>query len=119
MIAEYGTTSGYGYEEGDIVGTRIVYVPTAVTKAPAMTKLAYLGGSVSLLFLIALIIIDRIIIRSVVKPIENIVDVAGDISRGKMDRSFDVDTNDEIKLLADAFNRMKVSLEKAMNILKR
>lgn len=119
MVAEYGDTSGYGYKLGEIVGTRIVYVPTDATKALAMTKLAYLGGTISLLFLIALIVIDRIIIRSVVKPIENIVDVAGDISRGKMDRSFDVDTNDEIKLLADAFNRMKVSLEKAINILKK
>lgn len=119
MVAEYGTTSGYGYKEGDIVGTRIVYVSTEKVKQLTWKKLGFLSSAVSILFLIALIVIDRIIIRSVVKPIENIVDIAGDISRGKMDRSFDVDTNDEIKLLADAFNRMKVSLEKAMDILRK
>lgn len=119
MVKEYGSTSGYGYHEGDIVGTRIVYVSTQQIMELTWKKLAFLAGTVSILFLIALIIIDRIINRSVVKPIENIVDVAGDISRGKMDRSFEVKTNDEIKSLADAFNRMKVSLEKAMDILKR
>lgn len=119
MVAEYGTTSGYGYKEGDIVGTRIVYVSTQEVKDLTWKKLGFLGSVVSILFLIALIVIDRIIIRSVVLPIENIVDIAGDISRGKMDRSFDVDTNDEIKSLAEAFNRMKVSLEKAMDILRK
>lgn len=119
QVAEYGSTSGYGYEEGDIVGTRIVYVPTENAKNLTMQKLGALAAVVSLLFFFALAIIDYTITRSVIKPIENIVDVAGDISRGKMDRSFDVDTNDEIKLLADAFNRMKVSLEKAMDILRK
>ena len=119
MVEEYGTNSGYGYKEGDIVGTRIVYVSTEKIKQLTWKKLAFLSAAVSILFLIALIVIDLIINRSVVKPIENIVDVAADISRGKMDRSFDVDTNDEIKSLADAFNRMKVSLEKAMDILRK
>jgi methyl-accepting chemotaxis protein len=119
MVEEYGRTSGYGYEEGDIVGTRVVYVPTEAAKQLTMQKLGALAGAVSVLFFLALLIIDVTIVRSVVKPIENIVEVAGDISRGKMGRSFDVDTNDEIKLLADAFNRMKVSLEKAMDILRK
>ncbi len=119
QVAEYGSTSGYGYKEGDIVGTRIVYVSTEKITQLTWKKLAFLSASVSILFLIALIVIDLIINRSVVKPIENIVDVAADISRGKMDRSFTVETNDEIKSLADAFNRMKVSLEKAMDILRK
>ena len=119
LVEKYGSTSGFGYEEGDIVGTRVVYVPTEAAKKLTLQKLGSLTAVVSLLFFIALVIIDYTITRSIIKPIENIVDVAGDISRGKMDRSFEVDTNDEIKLLADAFNRMKVSLEKAMDILRK
>ena len=119
QVEEYGGTSGYNYKEGDIVGTRICYVSTQEIVELTYKKLGFLSGAVSLLFLIALIVIDFIINRSVVKPIENIVNVAADISRGKMDKSFDVDTEDEIKSLADAFNRMKVSLEKAMDILRK
>lgn len=119
MVAEYGRTSGYGYEEGDIVSARIVYMPTDAAKRLTVQKLGSLAAVVSLLFFFALLLIDYTINRSVVKPIENFVDVAGDISRGKMGRSFEVETNDEIKLLAEAFNRMKVSLEKAMDILRK
>ncbi len=119
MVAKYGRSSGYGYEEGDMVGTRIVYVPTEAAKKLTLQKLGSLATAVSVLFFFALLIIDYTIRRSVIKPIETFVDVAGDISRGKMGRSFEVDTNDEIKLLADAFNRMKVSLEKAMDILRK
>lgn len=119
MVEEYGTESGYGYELGDIVGGRFIYVSMSATDKIAMQKLAGFAGGISLLFLIAMFVIDRTIIGTVVKPIENIVDVAEDISRGKMDREFEVKSNDEIKLLADAFNRMKVSLAKAMDILRK
>lgn len=119
MVEEYGTDSGYGYEVGDVVGGRFIYVPMAAADELAMKKLAGFGGGISLLFLFAMLIIDRIIIGTVVKPIEGLVEVAGDISRGKMDREFDIRGNDEIRLLAEAFNRMKVSLAKAMDILRK
>ena len=118
MVAQYGTHSGYGYVVGDVVGGRFIYVPTEVALKEARRKLAYFAGGFSLFFLLALLAVDRIIIRSVVKPIEDIVAVATDISRGKMDREFEVKNNDEIKALADAFKRMKVSLAKAMDILR-
>ncbi|WP_156826940.1 c-type heme family protein [Geopsychrobacter electrodiphilus] len=119
MVKEYGRDSGYGYEVGDVVGGRFVYVSMAAADAMTYKKLALFGGGISLLFLLAILIIDRVVISTVVKPIERIVEVAEAISRGKMDREFDVKGNDEIKLLADAFNRMKVSLAKAMDILRK
>lgn len=119
MVAKYGKRSGYGYVAGDVVGGRFVYVPTAVALQQAQLKLTYFAGGFSIFFLLALLAVDRIIVVSVVKPIENIVSVADDISRGKMDREFEVKTNDEIKTLVEAFRRMKVSLAKAMDILSR
>ncbi len=119
MVKKYGDDSGYGYEVGDIVGCRFVYVPMAAADKVTMKKLAGFAGGISLLFLFAMLVLDRIIISTLVKPIEGLVEVAEDISRGKMDREFEVKGNDEIKLLADAFNRMKVSLAKAMDILRK
>ncbi len=119
MVEEYGSDSGYGYEVGDTVGGRFIYVSMTASDALTMQKLASFGGGISLLFLVAMLFIDRIVISTVVKPIEEIVTVAEDISRGKMDREFNIKGNDEIKLLADAFNRMKVSLAKAMDILRK
>ncbi|MBE0596040.1 MAG: DUF3365 domain-containing protein [Desulfuromonadales bacterium] len=118
MVARYGTQAGYGYELGQVVGARFVYVPTAVAEMQALKKLAWFAGGFSLFFLLALVAVDRIIVYSVVRPIEQIVEVATEISRGRMDRDFDVKSNDEIKALADAFKRMKYSLAKAMDILR-
>jgi methyl-accepting chemotaxis protein len=119
MVEEYGSESGYGYEVGDIVGGRFIYVSMADSDKTTIQKLVKRMGAISLLFLLAMLLIDRIIVSTVVKPITEIVAVAEDISRGKMDREFNVKGNDEIKLLADAFNRMKVSLAKAMDILRK
>ncbi len=118
MVEQYGTRSGYGYKLGEIVGGRFVYVPAQTAIEEARKKLAWFAGGFSLFFLLAMVAVDQIIVRSVVRPIENFVSVAADISRGKMDREFEVKTNDEIKMLADAFKRMKVSLAKAMDILR-
>jgi methyl-accepting chemotaxis protein len=118
MVARYGTTSGYGYKLGDIVGGTFVYVPADVAIRQAMKKLLYFSVGFSIFFLLALVVVDRIIVRSVVKPIEVFVKTAEDVSRGKLDREFQVRTNDEMKALANAFNRMTVSIKKAIEIMK-
>ncbi len=115
----YGTNSGYGYKVGEVVGGIFVYVPAEVPLRQAFKKLLYFTGGSVVFFLAVLLVIDRIIVRSVVRPIENFVSVADEISRGKMDREFEVHTNDEMKTLAEAFTRMKISLAKAMDILKK
>ena len=119
QVERYGTRSGYGYLEGDVVGARFIYVPTDVIQKEAIKRIMYFSAVFSVFFLLVLFAVDRFIVSSVVKPIEHIVDVAEDISRGKLDREFHVKTNDEIKMLADAFDRMKVSLAKAMDILRQ
>lgn len=119
QVEEYGTRSGYGYLEGDVVGARFIYVPTAVIQQQAIKRIAYFSGAFSIFFLFVLFAVDRFVMSSFVRPIEHIVEVAGEISRGKLECEFDVKTNDEIKLLADAFDRMKVSLAKAMDILRQ
>lgn len=119
MVEEYGTESGYGYNLGEIVGARFIYVPTEKAMEQTRKKLTIFVLTLSVLFLIAFLLIDGVIVRSVVRPIEEITSIATEISRGKMDREFEVTSNDEIKALAEAFNRMKVSLSKAINMIKK
>lgn len=119
QVEAYGTRSGYGYLEGDVVGARFIYVPVDSIQQEAMQRIAFFSAIFSVFFLLVMFAVDRFIVSSVVNPIEHIVEVAEDISRGKLDCEFNVKTNDEIKLLADAFDRMKVSLAKAMDILRQ
>lgn len=119
QVEAYGSRSGYGYLEGDVVGARFIYVPIDVIQQEAIRRIAYFSAAFSVFFLLVLFAVDRFIVSSVVRPIEHIVEVAENISRGRLDCKFEVKTNDEIKLLADAFDRMKVSLAKAMDILRQ
>lgn len=119
QVDKYGTRAGYGYLEGDVVGARFIYVPTDVIQQEAYKRIGYFSAAFSIFFLLVLFAVDRFVVSSVVKPIEHIVEVSEEISRGKLDVEFNVKTNDEIKLLADAFDRMKVSLAKAMDILRQ
>ena len=119
QVEAYGTRSGYGYFEGDVVGARFIYVPVDAIQQEAMKRIAIFSAAFSVFFLLVMFAVDRFIVSSVVKPIEHIVEVSEEISRGKLDSEFNVKTNDEIKLLADAFDRMKVSLAKAMDILRQ
>ena len=115
----YGTQSGYGYKVGEVVGGLFTYVPTEVPVKQAIKQFIMFIVGFSISFFAILFIIDRVLVNTVVKPIEKFVKIAEDVSRGKMDKEFDIETNDEMKLLANAFNRMKLSLAKAMDILKK
>ncbi|MFN3480967.1 MAG: DUF3365 domain-containing protein [Thermodesulfovibrionales bacterium] len=116
----YGDTEeGYNWKIDDIVTVNTVYVPTEEAKKSAIRALLTFAGIYSGIFLIIIIVIDRIIISNIIKPLEHFVATATEVSRGNLGKQFKVKTNDEMKLLADAFERMKMSLMKAMDILKK
>ncbi len=115
----YGTTHGYGWKVGEIQTANSVYVPADVPIENARKALVLFSIIYSLFFFAVMVIIDRVIIGSIIKPIEQFVDAADEISRGRFEREFTVKTNDEIKTLAEAFTRMKLSLAKAMDIMRR
>ena len=57
--------------------------------------------------------------RRIVQPIENLVKAAEAISMGDLSRPVQVGRNDEIGDLAQALERMRLSLESAMERLRR
>lgn len=115
LRVKYGTQNGYNYgDSGSVVGGLFVYVPAAVAIDQANKKLLYFALGFSAIFLIAFLIVDRIIVSNVIRPVEEIVRCADEISRGNINKDFSVDTNDEMKALSTSFNRMKFSLMKAM-----
>ena len=116
---KYGTTNGYGWKVDEIQTVNSVYVPADVPIQNARKALALFSLIYSGFFFVVIIVIDRLIIASIIKPIEQFVEAANEISRGRFEREFSVKTNDEIKTLADAFTRMKLSLAKAMDIITK
>ncbi len=69
--------------------------------------------------ILAVFIIAWFFARTVVKPIMTLTDIAERMSLGELDIKVDVNSKDEIGLLAQAVERMRISLNLAMSRLRR
>ena len=83
----YGTTHGYGWKAGEIQTVNSVYVPADVPIQNAKKALVLFSIIYSVFFFAVIIIIDRLIIASIIKPIEHFVEIADEVSRGRFERS--------------------------------
>ncbi|OQX19911.1 MAG: hypothetical protein BWK76_03205 [Desulfobulbaceae bacterium A2] len=119
VVNLYGNTAAFGWEDNEVIASLIVYVPTEVAVRNATRALLLFGCFYTLIYIVTFLIIDRVIVSGIIKPIQRLGHTAEAISTGKFDQEFVVSTNDEIKVLADSFNRMKISLKMAMQMLRK
>jgi HAMP domain-containing protein len=119
MVALYGTEHGFGWKLGDVVGAQVVSIPLAVPLDRAYNVLFWFMLTLGVIFLVVIILVDIVVRAVVVKPIEEISDMASKVSLGQMDAPELVrDSKDEIGSLAASFNRMRRSLQNAMKMLE-
>lgn len=80
--------------------------------AVSMTKKAIWGALVLLLMISIGFSISTI--RSLLKPLHAVIGFAGKVAKGELNDRLSIDSRDETKLLADAFNQMVESLQQMM-----
>ncbi len=119
VIDKYGDEAGFGWKNDEMVASLMAYVPSKVAVQNATKALILFASFYVVIFFLLFLIIDRMIVGSIIKPIEELAEIAEEISLGRFDRNFIVKTKDEMKTLADAFTRMKLSLIKAFDIIKK
>ncbi|MBV8125156.1 MAG: DUF3365 domain-containing protein [Burkholderiaceae bacterium] len=118
LIKTYGAEHGFGWQFNEIVGTQIVSVPASAAYEQAQKTIRLLMTGVGLTFLVILLLVNLVIGLLVIRPVRKIAQIANDISEGKPDvEAFKLRGSDEIAVLSMAFNRMRLSLEKAMEML--
>ena len=71
------------------------------------------------IFAIIVIVMNFLLKQAVIKPITKMARLAQAVSTGKTNSDFEQITNDEIGILAAAFNRMKSSLEIAIQLISQ
>ena len=118
MIKAYGSANGFGWKPNEVVGAQIVSVPMAlpigIANRAFKTLMLYLG----LVGLGTLIVLDLALVSIVIRPVTRLSRVADEISKGNLDvPELPVKGKDEIAGLASSFNRMHVSLAKALKML--
>jgi HAMP domain-containing protein len=108
---KYGANQGFGWELNKIIGTKIIYVPAdEIYKITNKNFLIILGIFIAI-FALTIFLATLWLKLYVVQPLNRITQVAEAVSLGDMDVEFKKHSNDEIGRLADAFTRMKTSLE--------
>jgi HAMP domain-containing protein len=119
QIVTYGKEGGYGWKLNEIVGAQMVYIPAEDILKSANQSLMIVLGVVGVIFTAIVLIMNQLLKKVVLQRIKTIATVAEKVSVGDMDANFAKQSKDEIGDLAEAFNRMKYSLEIALNMLNK
>jgi protein-histidine pros-kinase len=120
MLKVYGKDNGFGWRLGDTVGAQIISVPMSVPLAIADRSFRTLMYSLGGVFLVTLILLDLAIVMIVIRPVTKLSKIADQISKGDLTvPELTVTGSDEIAQLAQSFNRMYLSLVKAIRMLEQ
>jgi HAMP domain-containing protein len=119
MIRVYGTANGFGWQMNEVIGAQVVTVPTDVPHRNAdrafITFMVSLGAIFSIIFVALNVMLSLVIVR----PIRHLSAVADKISTGDFSEpEFAEKGRDEISVLSSSFNRMRRSLEKAIQMIE-
>ena len=118
MIAKYGRTNGFGWKVDEAVGSQIVSVPLATALQKADHTFYVFLGSISLVFLAVLLLVNAMLRVVVLRPIARMGAMSDRVSSGDLGGvHFDATGNDEISQLGRSFERMRRSLEKSLALL--
>ena len=118
MVRTYGTANGFGWKEGEIVAAQMVSVPMAVPVQIANKAFSHLIMALIIIALLAIASLDAGMYLLVIKPIRLVSATADRVSTGDMDApDVPVKGSDEIASMTTSFHRMRVSLQKALNLL--
>jgi HAMP domain-containing protein len=118
MIKLYGADHGFGWKVGDAIAVQLVSVPMAIPLKIADQAFKSLMLSLGGIALLTLIVLDLAVALVVIRPVTRLSNMADRISTGDLDvPEITVTGSDEIADLARSFNRMYLSLVKAIRML--
>jgi HAMP domain-containing protein len=117
LLARYGSNNGFGWEPHEIVGAQLVSVPLSAATANADRIFHSVMTAIVAILATALVIVNVVLYFAVVRPVRQIARVADEVSLGNTAEEFPARGSTELRDLARSFNRMRISLAKAMKLL--
>lgn len=120
MLKIYGEANGFGWKHNEIIGAQVVTVPMDIPIQNADRALKTFLISLAGVFLMVFVVLNLMLSWMIVQPIRKMAQAADQISTGDFDvPEFKDSGKDEMALLGGAFNRMRRSLDKAMQMIDR
>ncbi len=118
MVKIYGSSNGFGWKHQEIIGAQIVSVPMALPIENANKAFYTFMTALTIVFVVLFILLNVMLSFLVVRPIRLMSHAADQISTGNTDvADLKEAGKDEVAQLAKAFNRMRRSLEKAIQLI--
>jgi methyl-accepting chemotaxis protein len=118
MVKIYGDSNGFGWKHNEIVGAQLVSVPMEVPLQKAERAFTTFMGSLAAVFVAVFIVLNIMLSWLIVRPIRKMSESADKISTGDFgEPEFKEKGGDEVAVLGSSFNRMRRSLEKAMQMI--
>lgn len=118
MIKIYGEANGFGWKQNEIVGAQVVTVPMAIPILNANRAFKTFMISLAAVFAVVFIVLNVMLSWLIIRPIRRMAFSADKISTGDFNvAEFADHRRDEVSVLGASFNRMRRSLEKAMQMI--
>jgi protein-histidine pros-kinase len=119
MIKKYGPNNGFGWKLNQVIAAQVVSVPMTVPDQIAEkayhSLILFLIGT----FVVTILALDSALYFLVIRPLHVVSQAADRVSRGDTDvEPLEAGSKDEIGDVTASFNRMRVSLVKALKMLE-
>ena len=119
MLSLYGQANGFGWKLHETVGAQVVSVPMALPIRNAEHAFVTFMASLFGIFALVFVVLNVMLSWMIVKPIQRMARVADAVSTGDVAMAeFPEGGKDEISVLGASFNRMRRSLQKAMQMIE-
>lgn len=120
MLKIYGEANGFGWKHNEIVGAQVVTVPMDIPVLKADRAFKTFMASLAAVFAVVFVALNLMLSWLIVRPIRRMSLAADKVSTGDFDvPEFSDAGRDEVAVLGSSFNRMRRSLEKAMQMIER
>ena len=104
---------------GTVIGATLVGVPIEDLNSAVLKRAGIVIGIITVLFAGVLIVLNRVVERSIIQPILNITQAAQAVSLGRSNEPLVSERDDEIGALARAFELMRRSINIATDQIAR
>ncbi|XRD81893.1 DUF3365 domain-containing protein [Dyella halodurans] len=118
MLARYGNEHGFGWQPNEVVGAQVISVPFASAEANAARVRREVLTAIAAMLVSVLLVVNASIYVLVIRPVRRIARIADQVSLGDTAAAdFPRGGGPEVAALSAAFNRMRKSLDKALQML--
>jgi len=120
MRAIYGDGGGFGWQLNEVVGTRMVAVPYTLPAELARKTFFSFLLSLAVIFLLLFFVINITIRKLVLTPVSRLTRMADELGKGNLKSvEIKVSGKDELAEMSAAFNRMRRSIIKIVQLMRK